>query len=260
MTLRPLLGSGLAMTVAAAAWRAGAVSTNGAFAAAVLGAIAVAAGWPWGVLLIAFFVPSALLSALRSEVKARRTAGVVAKGGRRDAIQVLANGGIFALMALAALFSGWAGWRAAGAGALAAAAADTWGTEVGTLARAAPRLITSGRTVPAGTSGGVTALGLLATLAGAAWIAAVTGLIGWTGLGVAVASGGIAGALIDSILGALWQSRRHCPACSTGTERAVHDCGAATVPVGGLAWLDNDRVNAVCGVVGALVALLVWRG
>jgi uncharacterized protein (TIGR00297 family) len=252
MTLRPLLGSGLALTIAAVAWRAGSLSTSGAFAAAVLGGITVAAGWAWGALLVAFFVPSVLLSAVRSEIKARRTVGVVAKGGRRDAIQVLANGGIFALAALAALVSGWLGWRAAGAGALAAAAADTWGTEVGTLARAVPRLITSGRTVPAGTSGGVTPLGMVATLAGAAWIAAVTSLVGWTGLGVAVASGGIAGALIDSILGALWQSRRRCPVCSTGTERAVHEstrCAARWAPwwrcsYGGLERSENvDRRN-----------------
>src|SRR5438093_5230732 len=47
------------------------------------------------------------------------------------------------------------------AGALAAAAADTWATEIGAFSPFAPRLITSGRQVPRGTSGGITVLGSL---------------------------------------------------------------------------------------------------
>ena len=60
-------------------------------------------------------------------------------------MQVLANGGVFALAALlgAVLGSPWpaAGSRAA-LGALAASAADTWATEIGTLASAAAALDT----------------------------------------------------------------------------------------------------------------------
>ena len=70
--------------------------------------------------------------------------------------------------------------------------------------------------------------------------------------------GGIAGALADSFIGALWQSRRRCPKCDALTERAVHDCGTSTVAAGGLAWLDNDGVNALCTIVGALAALAAW--
>ena len=144
-----------------------------------------------------------------------------------------------------------------GAGSLAAAAADTWGTEIGTLSAQDPRLITSGRRVPAGTSGGVTAAGLTASAVGAIFVAAVAALLGWPGsVARAALLGGITGALADSLLGALWQARRRCPVCNSPTERTVHGCGARTVHASGLSWLDNDGVNFLSGGVGAGIALL----
>jgi uncharacterized protein (TIGR00297 family) len=256
---RAAAGLLLAIGIADAARRVGALSRGGAAAAVVCGTLAVAAGWAWGALLVAYFVGASALSRLRAAEKARRTGDIVAKGGARDAVQVLANGGIFA--AAAALAVAWPSplWLAAGAGSLAAAAADSWGTEIGTLARARPRMITTWRPAPPGTSGAVSAPGLAATVAGALFTAALLwGLTGGRRLAVAVAAGGVAGALADSLLGAVAQARRRCPACGAGTERAVHSCGAATVPAGGAAWLDNDAVNLLCGATGAAVALLLF--
>jgi uncharacterized protein (TIGR00297 family) len=173
-------------------------------------------------------------------------------------VQVLANGGLYALAAALSLVVPWGGWPALGAGALAAAAADTWGTEVGTLAVAPPRLITTWRTVPVGTSGGVTPAGLVATLAGALFIGALSWLLRWPAqMAVAATVGGIVGALVDSLVGALWQTRRWCAQCQTRTERAVHSCGSPTAHAGGARWLDNDAVNLLSGVVGAAVALAI---
>ena len=57
---------------------------------------------------------------------------------------------------------------AAKRGALAAVNADTWSTELGVLSSGRPRLITSLKPVEKGTSGGVSLVGTLAALAGAA--------------------------------------------------------------------------------------------
>lgn len=225
----------------------------------VVGTLAIAAGWSWGAMLIVFFVTSSALSRLGAARKRLRTVGVVEKGEERDERQVLANGALFALTALLALAAPWPGWYAAGAGALAAAAADTWGTELGTLARTPPRLITTGERVPAGTSGAVSEPGLLGTLAGALFLSGAAWALGW-GARVAAAAlaGGVAGGLADSLVGALWQERRHCPACGAATEQRVHRCGARTVAAGGVAGLDNDVVNAVATLAGGGTALLVW--
>lgn len=253
------MGVALAAAIALAAWRSGSLSRGGALAATVVGALCVSAGWRWGTLLIAFFVTSSALSRIGERTKASRTAAIVEKGGARDATQVLANGGLYALAALGSLLAPWGGWDALGVGALAAAAADTWGTEVGTLATGAPRVITTWRRVPAGTSGAVSGAGLAASAAGAVLVAGSARLLGWSaGVALAGAAGGAAGALADSLAGALVQARRRCPRCATSTERRIHPCGTPTERAGGLAWLDNDRVNLVCGAVGAAVALVLW--
>lgn len=257
MIARVGLGLIIAVSIALLAYRGRSLSRSGALAAIGVGTIAVAAGWDWGILLVAFFVSSSALSHLGAEVKERRTSSIVAKGGARDAVQVLANGGVFAVAALLALGTRWPGAQVIGAGALAAASADTWGTEIGTLVGRRPRLLTTWRAVDAGVSGGVTAPGLLASVAGALFVAGVAVALRWPApVARAALVGGVAGALADSLLGALWQSRRRCVRCETPTERAVHTCGAATVPAGGLTWLDNDSVNALASLVGAGVALL----
>ncbi len=191
------------------------------------------------------------------------------KGGKRDAGQVLANGGIAGLMVIAHAFWPHLDWPwVAFCGALAAANADTWATELGVLSKSTPRLITTFQPVARGTSGGVTLTGSLASLGGSLLIAAC-------GLGLrpspilsagiqpgqfaaAVTLAGLLGSLADSALGAALQAIYFCPACKKETERhPFHTCGAATSRVRGLAWLDNDRVNAICTLTGSLVAVFL---
>jgi len=185
--------------------------------------------------------------------KARKRALVdVGKQGPRDAWQVLANGGIAALCILLALAWG-APAIAAFAGAFAAASADTWGTEIGTLVRGKPRSILTLAPIETGLSGGVTLAGSLATVAGACCVA----LVAWLAhlapfLPVAVA--GIAGAFFDSALGASAQALRHCPACDVDCETNPHHCGAATAVRRGFGWMENDAVNAAATLAGAVIA------
>jgi len=150
---RVAAGLALALVVALAARRARSLSPSGATAAVVVGTSAVAAGWAYGALLIAYFVASSALSRWRAAEKTRRTDAVVEKGGERDARQVLANGLAFAACALGTLVTSpraAAAWGTAAAGALAAAAADTWATEIGTLSSRPPRSVLTGRVVPRG--------------------------------------------------------------------------------------------------------------
>lgn len=233
------------------------LSTSGAVAAAVVGTLAIAAGWSWGFLLLAFFATASALSKLGERRKAELVGPVVQKGGERDVGQVLANGGIYAIAALGSLVFPSPVWYAAAAGALAASAADTWSTEVGTLAGGEPVSIISARRVPPGTSGGVTLLGTIAGAGGALFIGAGATLANWPVPFAAAALGGMAGALADSLLGAVLQARRWCDLCAESTERLVHSCGTPTRHAGGVAGFDNDAVNAVCSGVGALVALLL---
>jgi uncharacterized membrane protein len=66
--------------------------------------------------------------------------------------------------------------------------------------------------------------------------------------------GGVFGAAFDSLLGASVQAIYYCETCQTETERAVHHCGNHTRPVRGWRWLNNDGVNFLSSVIGALIA------
>jgi uncharacterized protein (TIGR00297 family) len=262
--LRFLIGLVAAACVGAVAYRARALSGGGGAAAALIGTAAVAAGWDWAALLILYFVSSTLLSRVGRERKRQRTSGVIEKPGPRDSTQVMANGVVFLL---AASFAAFGVLRldlamAAGAGALAASAADTWATEVGTLVARTPRSILDGRPLAVGESGGVTLAGSLASIAGAAFIAVVAVGAGWPPDGaVAIVAGGVAGSAGDSILGRTLQERRWCDACGKATEMSLHQCGAVTRRVGGVGVIGNDAVNFLATAIGAIVAVsLVLAG
>jgi len=228
----------------------------------VLGTLVVAAGWGWGVLLIAYFVASSLLTRLGSERKRARTATVLPEQSDRNARQVIANGGVFAGLIVLGEASGDTRYLVAGVGALAAAAADTWATEIGTLWGGTPYSIRTGRAVAPGESGGLTVVGSAASVVAAALVAAAASLLipgsatGWGSPVFAVLAAGIAGSLGDSVLGATLQSKRWCEQCRTSTERRVHSCHYRTQHASGLRWMNNDTVNLLATVIGATVAFL----
>ena len=256
---RALAGFLLASAIAMAGRVSRSLSPGGAVAAVVVGTAAATAGWNWAGILILFFVTSSALSRFRRATRESRISSIVEKGDERDAWQVLANGGVFAIAAILAASGpsiGWS-WGVLGFGALAAATSDTWATEIGTLAGRPPRSIVSMQALPPGTSGGITLPGIAASLVGASLIAVAAYVTGAVINPGAVLAGGVAGSLADSLVGATIQERRWCDDCSQFTERRIHSCGRATRVVGGLPGARNDFVNVVCTIVGGVVAVLV---
>jgi uncharacterized protein (TIGR00297 family) len=259
--LQLLFGVVLAVAVSLASYRLGALSGSGAVAAALVGGLTFGlGGWPAAMLLLGFFVSSSALSAVGRGSK-QSLAEKFSKDSRRDAGQVLANGALAAGMGAAYGLSGSQHWLLGMAGALAAANADTWGTELGVLSSRPPRRIIGGEPVEAGTSGAVSSAGLFASLGGAFLI----GLLAWVGSGsywglLWVTLGGLAGSLFDSLLGATVQATYWCPACHKETERhPVHLCGTPTEGLRGWRWLNNDVVNTLAGALGAAATLsLAW--
>jgi uncharacterized protein (TIGR00297 family) len=203
--------------------------------------------------MLTFFASSSLLS--RFGERHKRTLPLAqAKGARRDAWQVMANGGVATLCVLIGQRGGWTG-------ALAAAGADTWATELGLLARRQPRSIISLRSVPAGTSGGVTPEGMLAGLAGALAVGAAAGVLGggWRTVRTAAVAGCV-GSLVDSVLGATLQAVYRCPRCQQTTEEPIHSrCGTSAIHQRGFQWMTNDTVNLLATLGGALIGILGTR-
>lgn len=199
-------------------------------------------------------MPSTLLSrAGRARKRALVDSG---KHGARDALQVLANGGVAAVCAVLFAVQHDPKFAAAFAGAFAAASADTWGTEIGTLAKGRPRSILTFRPLQTGLSGGVTPIGTLAEVAGAFSVAAVASAAASLPL-FCIAAGGVAGALADSIAGASVQELRYCDRCARACETDPHACGSASRRIRGYGWMTNDAVNALATLTGAAAAALL---
>ena len=259
-----ILGFLLAVVVAVLAWRLTALSRSGMLAAIVTGGLIFGlGGLPWATLLLVFFVSSSVLSRAYKKRKAP-LAEKFSKGGQRDWGQVLANGGLGAILAVAGcLTHRWDCLWMAFAGAMAAVNADTWSTELGVLSLIPPRLITTGKRVERGTSGAITFTGSLAALGGAALVAFFAllftpGLELLTRLLIIILAG-LAGSFFDSILGATVQAIYWCPSCNKETERyPLHACGSPTAHLRGWKWFNNDMVNFACSLMGAIVAAGIW--
>lgn len=220
-------------------------------------------GWTWTVPVLTFFVLSSLLSKIGKRKKARFDL-IFEKGDRRDAGQVFANGGIAGLLMILFVFVPDKVIYLMYLASLAAAAADTWATEIGVLWGNNPRLIYNLKPVPAGTSGGVTLSGFAAALLGAGFIG-VSGMFfplaqtAWRSAGILVliAGAGFFGSLIDSLLGATLQAQYRCDICGKITESKIH-CQKPTRLVTGISRIDNDRVNFLNTLSGAGFFLLCF--
>lgn len=238
---------------------------NGFWGAVAVGTlIAYFGGWAWFAILAVFFISSSWLTSFKTDAK-RDVQQDFAKGRPRDLGQVLANGFLGAILAvLFAAFDQRPVFFIAFLGVMATTTADTWATELGVLGRGRVWSIWSGQLVKAGTSGGVSLVGILAGLAGALTV----GLAGEIGVIlaaepiipvryplIAATNGGFFGCMFDSLLGATLQSRYRCTVCQKVTEKNRH-CEEECQLVGGWAWMNNDLVNFISSLLGGLVAVL----
>lgn len=224
-------GFAMNLTFGLVAFAARSIDGSGVVAGTVLGTVIYAFLGPQGLLLLgAFFVLGSAASRLGYRQKLALDLAQE-EGGRRSARHAIANAGVPAVLAVFAVATPQADlYRLAFAAAFAAAASDTLESEIGQLWGGTPRLLTTLRQVPRGTDGAVSLVGSLAGLSGALILA----ILGWwvdfypaTGI-VLVTAGGFLGSVSDSLMG-------------------------ATLERQGL--LDNEAVNALSILVGALVTL-----
>ncbi len=262
---RTLLGLLLSSSIGLLAYRRRSLNRSGVVGAILTGTTTVGVGgWAWGLSLIFFFVSSSLLSHFRERDKAAVAEDKFSKGSERDIWQVAANGGVATLLTLGYGLSTSHTVRdaceAGFIGAFATATADTWATEIGTLNTQSPRLITTGKLTTPGTSGGITPLGTGVAALGATSLGLFYALLRrqrYSKLSIIALLSGVVGSLCDSYLGATVQAMYYCPTCKRETERHVHNCSTTTVPLRGISWMNNDAVNFLATLFGAVMAMVV---
>jgi uncharacterized protein (TIGR00297 family) len=254
----------MAAVASVISWKVGFLDASGAVTAFLLGMLIFGlGGWQWTCPILIFFVLSSLLSKMGKHKKAQLTE-TFEKGDRRDWAQVLANGGVGGILILVSVLLADEIWYLVYLAFLAAATADSWGTEIGTYFRGQPRLITTFKKVQPGTSGGVSIIGSVGGFIGAFLI----GLCGWYFLQTAVSfstivplitAAGILGSLFDSFIGALFQAQYLCSICGNVTERVLHCNETPTTLLRGKVFLNNDSVNFIANTSAAMVVWVVWQ-
>jgi uncharacterized protein (TIGR00297 family) len=219
-----LVGLCLAGLIAGVAYRLRLLTVGGAWAAVGVGASVFGAGGLWASApMVGFFFTSSLLP---------RLLGRPHKTERRTAVQALANGLAPALCCWGATLTPayaeafWLGYITA----LATATADTWATEFGVRFGSPVWLLTTGRRIAAGESGGVSWQGTLGGIAGACAIACLGAPLVREGQLLALAAGlGVAGMALDSLLGATLQARYWCALCNANRAGALLQHADATL-------------------------------
>jgi uncharacterized protein (TIGR00297 family) len=201
------------LTFTTAAWWIHGVDRSGAIAGGVICFVLfVGAGRGAFIGLVAVFILA--WASTRVGYRRKQEQGTAESKAGRKASQVLANLGVAA--GCAGLHSVHPRFVASGVeifslgmvAAFSEAAADTVSSELGQIQRRA-RLITTWRTVPPGTDGGVSPLGTLAGVLCAALVAGtcfLVRLVPLRGAVIAIAAATI-GMLADSLLGALFERR-----------------------------------------------------
>jgi uncharacterized protein (TIGR00297 family) len=216
-------------------------------------------GW---VVLIVFFVTSSVLTHVARPWAKKVADGIQKKGGERDYMQVIANGGPSTLSALLYGLTGNEIFLLIFGTSMAASNSDTWAGEIGITSNKPPVLITNPtKVVPPGLSGGVTFLGTAGGFAGSlvialTWYFAFNGIYSrsdlWTVASITIA--GFAGCIVDSVLGATLQAHYWDTERNQLTEHEVRN-GKKFELARGIKFLDNDMVNLTSNF--AAIAL-VW--
>lgn len=261
-----LIGFVFSFMIAFAGYKKRALSLSGAISAVILGtSLYYFGGMLFSVILVAFFISSSVLTRFNKEFK-KTLEDVNEKGGRRDYIQVIANGLLGLLFALLFYITGNHVFILAYATAFAAGNADTWASELGVLSSNNPISIVTFKKIERGMSGGISILGTTASFLGAGFIGVIlaAGYIlrygvnsGWIKLFILCTLCGFAGSIVDSLIGSTLQAKYSCAVCGKSTEKRVHH-GCNTIHAGGIRYINNDVVNFTSELIVSVIAIILF--
>jgi len=275
-----LLGFIATLAIGIPSYRKNFVNLTGFIAGLIIGTLTFAGSPACFLIIMSFFLSSSILTKIGYRLKEEK--GAAEKKCGRTALQVICAGGIAGIVALLkGIYENnillWPDpnqlshiLTVAFLGAVSSANADTWAVELGLLSREEPVLITNlKKKIPPGTSGGVTKLGTLGSFLGALFIALLSAALykyisppqktidPITVFILTFASGFIA-EKIDSFLGATIQVKYWCPKCHKETDKRIHKCGTKTKYLSGLKFVNNELVNLISTLAGALIAAFIY--
>ena len=243
-----ILWTFLSIIIFTIAYKKKSLSLSGAIGGYLLGIVIFGSGgWNWIIPLIFFFISSSILSHFNRKEKSQR-----------NLLQILSNGGLASIFAIEHIFIKSSFSLIFYLSAIAAATADTWGTEVGFHSKSKPKLIFSKKLVPKGTSGSITLLGTIGSIIGAILIAVLGQIIfSHKNIFLPIAIAGISGSVFDSFLGRFFQAKYLCKDCGEHSEDNNH-CDLPALRISGLKIIDNNMVNFLNTLCGGIMGYFFW--
>ncbi|EFA83091.1 hypothetical protein PPL_03881 [Heterostelium album PN500] len=278
----------LATAIASRGYKKKSLSNDGAIVAWCIGVVIVVSGWIFAVLMLSFYFSSSYLTKYKSAIK-KKVEEDHRDGGQRNYIQVLSNsltGATFGLLYLLVATNSTVTYiysssryleiflLCAALGHYAACNGDTWASELGVLNKRQPILVTTFKTVPAGTNGGISPIGTLASIVGGTFIGLSYYLCcfllnrDWptqSQLPIVFLGtfAGFFGSLLDSILGATlqysgWNSKKmvvtnHPPNNPSNTDDIKHITGSDILDNHQVNFLSSFITSIICGFVGCYI-------
>ena len=255
-SMRLVIALAAVLVIGLIAYRKRQLNLSGVVAAVVMGAAATVMGGFTSLSLYLFFLISAAVIGKLSK-RIRGLDRIHKKGGRRDAVQVLANGGAALAAMLIHAFDSSPVYLAVFTACLAEACSDTWASEIGVLSKSEPVSILTFTKVPKGLSGGVSLLGtcsamLSSVLYGIFAFSCYDGIN--LSLVMVVIFSSFAGVMTDSVLGATLQAHFYDEKEDIITEHSRDRKGNALKLVRGLRFMDNDMVNLTSNIITFVLA------
>lgn len=247
-----LIALAAAVIFCALAWFKKWLDAGGALAAAIIGVIILlSGGWQLALPMLLFFMSGSLFGKLPaySVIDSAKTKKP------RDFVQVLSNGSIAAVCLLFYLFTKNQVFVTAYFLSIAICTSDTWSSELGLFFKGEVIDIISLKKIPKGLSGGISLMGMLAGLVGAALIALLYLLLftnKWQ-TGLLITAGGFAGMLLDSLIGSWFQAVYR---LENGVKAEEKVPGEAAVLEKGFGWMTNDLVNLLSNLI--ITVLWIW--
>ncbi|KAK9049063.1 hypothetical protein SSX86_008376 [Deinandra increscens subsp. villosa] len=278
-TVQVMIAVLISSFIAINSYRKHSLDVSGAFAGFFVMAVHLSVNYRFGAMLLAFFFTSSKLTKIGEDRKRSIDADFKA-GGQRNWIQVFSNSGIATILVIAfwklkssqdfclnstesyiitSIVGGIIGHYSCSNG-------DTWSSELGVLSDEQPRLITTFKVVRRGTNGGITKAGLQAAAAAGTVIGLAFVLPGFFTKSCTndaflkqllviplAALAGLAGSLIDSLLGATLQFSGFCGV----RNKVVSKAGPTVKRISGLSILDNNGVNVVSILLTSMLMAFV---
>ena len=208
------------------------------------------------IILASVFIINQIAGQIKKEYRDSLTKDVNVKIHQKDLMEIIANVGMGTISIVIYGLTNNNIFLIIYAAIMAESLADSLASDIGILSKKAPiNILTLKRSKP-GLSGNISFLGLFSSLLGSFLISLIFIIpqFNLTNM-IIITLSGFLGAILDSLIGALFQIKYKCPKCGIITEQKSH-CKTPTQHYQGFKFLDNDLVNLISNFFSGFLAYI----